>query len=293
MTDLLPFEGAFWTWIEARGMGWNRIELQDASGGRAAGYRLTPSGSSRRAVIAFHGAGSDALFGWVGLFKRLLEVDTEIFTFDLPGHGRFSTTAFAAEDVASAVGAALRECSRGRPAVPLHAIGVSLGGSVLLHVLPRIQGLLASATLIVAPLRVSLSVRTFAREVGGQTLALLWREREHYGLTGLIPSFGPFRRQVYPLRWAIPPPPGAFGYVTALNQALDEMRLEKAAKSVQLPVLLIYGDRDLVVPIEQGERLIRALPRGELLRVRGGTHLSTPLEPVTFDRILRWIGERS
>src|SRR5690606_369566 len=101
-----------------------------------------------------------------------------------------------------------------------------------------------SAALVVAPVRIESSVPALAREVSLRTLSLLWREREHYGLTGLIPSFGSFKRDVYPLRLAVDPPAGTFGYVAALNEALASLDLEGAARNVDLPVLLAYGDRD-------------------------------------------------
>jgi pimeloyl-ACP methyl ester carboxylesterase len=145
----------------------------------------------------------------------------------------------------------------------------------------------------VTPLRIVLTPGAMAREVGLPTFRALWREREHYGFTGLIPSFGPFKRDVYPLRLAETPPPGAFGYVDALNRELERLNLPDAAQQVELPVLLVYGERDRIVPIEQGERLAGLLGHAELFRVPGGTHLSTPLDPSTTDRLLRWMDAHS
>jgi alpha-beta hydrolase superfamily lysophospholipase len=291
-TTQLPFERSFREWIDRNEMGWERLDVPLAGGdGPTSGYRFTPAGRSRRRVVALHGAGNDALFAWIGLFKRLLAEGSEILTFDLPGHGRHSRTRLSARTAIEAVNAAVATCAASHRALPVHAIGVSLGGSLLLAALPGLTGRLASATLIVAPLRIEFSPTAMLREIGTPTLRLLWREREHYGLTGLVPSFGPFKREVYPLRLEDPPPPGAFGYVEALNRMLEGMRIEAAAREVDVPVLLVYGDRDRIVPLSQGERIHRALPRSELLRVPGGTHLSTPLETVTTERVLSWIEE--
>jgi alpha-beta hydrolase superfamily lysophospholipase len=286
----LPFEQAFREWVDERGMGWERIRFPiHPAGETTTGYRFTPASAPARTVVALHGAGNDALFGWVGLFKRLLAGGAEVFTFDLPGHGRFNQTVFEGEIAVEAVLRAVETCTGGRRKRPLHAVGVSLGGSVLLGSLPRLQDHLSSAALIVAPLRIHLNARSIAREVGARTFRIVWNEREHYGLTGLIPSFGNFKRDIYPLRLAAPPPPGLFGYVEALNGTLDEMALLDAAAGVRIPVLLVYGERDRIVPPEQGEQLARALPSGELLRVRRGTHLSTPLEPETTERLTEWL----
>jgi len=290
-STLLPFETAFRDWMQARGMGWSPLEIDFNGGARTSGYRLAPASPSRRVVIALHGAGNDALFGWVGLFKQLLLRETEIFTFDLPGHGRTNQTAFSAEGAAVAVHSAIEQCAAACSGLPVHAIGVSLGGAVLLHDLPRLQRRLTSAALLVAPLRIVLSPSSLLGEIGRHGIRVLLREREHYGLTGLIPSFGPFKRDTYPLRLAAVPPEGAFGYIEVLNETLASMELEACASRVDLPVLLVYGERDRVVPIEQGERLARAIPGSALLRVAQGSHLTTPLEPEVTNRILRWIEE--
>lgn len=252
---------------------------------------IAPPGRTERILFALHGAGNDALFGWVGLFKELLLSGTAIFTFDLPGHGRSGQTRFGHESSHHAIRRAFAECVRCAAGMPLHAIGVSLGGSILLAALPALGQGVNSATLVVAPLHINLSARSFLGELHAHNLKLVWREREHYGFTGLIPSFGPFKRDIYPLRLEEIPPPGPFGYVASLNRALDSMGVEKAAQRVEMPVLLAYGQRDRVVPLEQGERIAAALKRSELLRVAKGTHLSTPLEPIVRNRLQSWMRE--
>ena len=96
----------------------------------------------------------------------------------------------------------------------------------------------------------------------------------HYGLTGLVPSFGPFKRGAYPLRLGVPPAPGPFGYVQTINRVLDGLRLEDAARRASTPTLLVYGARDRLVPPAQGERLAALLPPPRLLRLPP-THLTT------------------
>jgi alpha-beta hydrolase superfamily lysophospholipase len=287
---LLPFERAFRGWSEEHGIDWERLTLSvHPQGEWTRGYRFTPASGAIRHVLAVHGAGNDALFAWIGLFKRLLSADTGILTFDLPGHGRDTKGCFDPDRASDAILAALVECGGADCDLPVHAVAVSLGASLLLGTLPAIQNRLASAALIVAPLRIELSLGSVLNEVGLRTLRVLWREREHYGLTGLIPSFGPFKRDVYPLRLPDPAPPGAFGYIAALNAALAELRLEAVATAVRLPVLLLYGEDDRIVPPQQGVRLAGRIAGSELTIVPGGTHLSTPLEPLVTERLVDWL----
>src|SRR5690606_37666446 len=124
---------------------------------------------------------------------------------------------------------------------------------------------LASAVLMAAPLRIDFSWRSALGELRLPLLRALLRGRADYGPGGLVPSFGPFKRGTYPLRLAVPPGRGAFGYVEVLDAALERLRLEEAARRVEAPVLLVYGGLDRIVPPEQGRRLARLLPRAELL----------------------------
>src|SRR5690606_20339887 len=183
-------------------------------------YRFAPAGRATRRVVAVHGAGNDALFGWIGLFKRLLDRGSEILTFDLPGPGRLDQGRFSPDAARAALSAAVAEIGRGRRRLPTHAIGVSVGGSVLLGTLPALREELHSAAAIVAPLRIELTLGSFVGELRPRTFATVVREREHYGRTGLVPSFGPFKRDTYPLRLERSAPRGAFGYVEVLNQCL-------------------------------------------------------------------------
>jgi pimeloyl-ACP methyl ester carboxylesterase len=283
------FEGAFRRWMEPRGMGWEALRYpRPEAGGEARAYRLSPSGPPRGRVLVAHGAGNDALFGFVALFKALLADGYELFSFDMDGHGRESTTRLSAAAMGGAVPAALERAGAG-DGVPLHAVGVSFGASVLLRALADLPGTFRSAVLMVAPLRIRFSALHVARELGARSWATLLREREHYGLSGLVPSFGPIKRGAYPLRLE-DPPPGAFGYVEALNGLLDGMRLEEAAAAADAPTLLVYGARDRVVPPEDGERLHAQLPRSELRVLARETHLTTPLAPAAVAETVAWLG---
>lgn len=285
----LPFERAFRSWCDRSGARWQSLRYaRPAAGGETQAHRLLPPGEPGAGVLVVHGAGNDALFSLTGLFATLLDRHVEVFTFDVDGHGRSSTTRLSEESARSTITAALAAWGppEGRP---LHAIGISLGGSLLLHSLPELRSRVASAALICTPLRVELSWRSIAREVGAPMLRTLWRERSRFGLTGLVPSFGPFRRDVYPLRLADRPGPGAFGYVDVLNGILEGLDLPASARRTETPVLLVNGGRDLLVPPWQAERIASLLTDGDLLMLPRETHLSTPLAPAASERLLRWL----
>lgn len=288
---LLPFEDRFRAWAVERGIEWREERVAYGPGEAwSTAYRLTPSAEPRRTVLALHGAGNDALFGWVGLFRRLLLDGGEVFSVELPGHGRTGTSRFSPEAARAVIRRSVEVCRERGGGRPLHGVGVSLGAAWLLDSLAASELSLASAALVVAPLEIRLSPRTVLRELTPATAALLWAEREDYGTTGLIPSFGPFKRDVYPLR--LPDRGGgAFGYVDVLNQQLADARLLSRAGDIDTPVLLVYGARDLVVPAEQGERLAALLPAARLHVEPRGTHLSTPMLDSSLEMLLHWFRE--
>lgn len=288
----LPFERSFRRWCEGARVEWRTTRYaRPEAGGETFGHRFSPAAAARGAVLVVHGGGNDALFVLTGLFSELLGRDFEVFSFDVDGHGRGNTTSLSAAAASTSIESALEEWGERIAGLPLHTIGISLGGSILLHSLPRLRRRVASAALLCAPMRVHLSWHAIHRELGFAMLQTLWRERKRYGLTGLIPSFGPFRRTIYPLRLARPAGPGAFGYVAILNDILDELELPAAAEEVLTPVLLVYGGRDLLVPPDQGRRLEGLLAASELLVLERDTHLSTPLAPPATERLLGWIDE--
>lgn len=286
----LGYERSLRGWVEARGMRWCRASYPRPAGGEAVSYRLSPAGAPRAVVMPVHGAGNDALFSLPGLIKRLLRAEYEVFTFDLDGHGRASTTRFDPESIDGAVTAAALESGAAARGLPLHGIGISLGGSLLLHALASDPRAFASASLLVAPIALQLSGRAIRAELGLPALRTLWREREHCGIWGMIPSFGPVKRGVYPLRLATSPGAGAFGYVEVLDRALQRLDLVRAARAVTTPTLLAYGEADRIVPITQGESLHEAITDSEMMRISDGTHLTTPLSPTVTGRVLEWIG---
>lgn len=284
------FERAFRAWCGEAGAAWETFRYpRPEAGGETQAHRLRPPGEPVGRILVVHGAGNDAFFSLTGLFAELLAARFELFTFDVDGHGRHSTTRLSHESARTVVTAALEAWGAPRDGLPLHTIGISLGGSLLLHAHPELDPRVASATLLCAPVRVELTWRTIRREIGLPMLRTVWRGRSRFGLTGLIPSFGPFRRDLYPLRLATQPPPGGFGYVQVLNSVLDSLDLTAAAAATETPVLLVYGARDLLVPPSQGRVLASRLANGELLILPNESHLSAPLAPLALARLADWL----
>lgn len=263
------------------------------AGGDVCAVRLALADAPRARVLVAHGAGNDAVYPLLELFRALLRAGCEVFSFDIDGHGCGSTTVFAPHTVRTAVAAAADASERGGPALPLHVVGHSLGGSLVLDALA--SGALdraASAAILSAPTDVRIGARTAVAEVRGFFTRATFAQREHYGLWGLVPAFGPVKRAAYPFR-RVDADGRAWSYVAAVRRLLAEMALERRVGAIRIPTLLVYSHADAIVPHAQGERLAARMEgeAGHLLSLRNATHYSLPFDPQAVDSVLGWIRE--
>jgi alpha-beta hydrolase superfamily lysophospholipase len=280
-------------WMEAAGARLHRVRYaRPAAGGEVDAWRLVPREPRARAVFA-HGAGNDALYPQAALFRALVSAGVEVFAFDVDGHGAGSTTRFSPETARGAVTAAVEEAERGRPGLPLHLVGHSFGGSLVLDALARdAVPHAASAVVISAPVSVELSARVALAELRGFLRPRTLSQREHYGWWGMIPAVGPLKRRAYPIRGAVQPG-ASFAYVAAVRDLLSRIDLPRAADGVRVPVLLAYGTADRLVPLDQGRRLAAAIPSAELVTIPGASHWSTAFADETIRHAVRWIDAHS
>ncbi|HEX8273108.1 MAG TPA: alpha/beta fold hydrolase [Longimicrobiaceae bacterium] len=279
-------------WLRASGFGWERVRYaRPEAGGEVAGFRLLPRGEPVGRVVAAHGACDDALFPLVALYAALLGRGFEVFAFDLDGNGWESTTRFSAEGIRGAVAAAVREAERGRPALPLHLLGHSLGGALVLDALARGEAAAESAVVVATPLEVRVTARTALAELGSFFRPATLRQCAYYGLAGVVPAFGPVKRGAYPFRGDART--GNFDYVAVFDALLRATDLRRGAGRVRVPVLLVYGGRDGIAPAAHGAELARLLPDAELVTVPGATHFSTASSPLATERAAAWLAARA
>lgn len=257
--------------------------------GETCAVRLLPAGPARARVLVAHGAGNDAVFPLLELFRALLSAGCEVFSFDVDGHGCGSTTVFAPDTVRTAVAAAADAAEAGGPPLPLHVIGHSLGGSLLLDALAG--GSLdraVSAAVLSAPVDLRIGARTVVGEVRGFFRRAVLAQREHYGWWGLVPAFGPVKRAAYPFR-RVDADGRAWSYVDAVQRLLGEMRLEERAERITVPTLLVYSRADWLVSHGDGERLAARMPAARLLSLGDATHYSVPFAREAVDAVLGWM----
>jgi pimeloyl-ACP methyl ester carboxylesterase len=274
-------------WLAAEGASMETVSYPRA-GGQARGCRLVPAGDARGRILLAHGAGNDALYPLLALCKPLLRAGWEIFAFDLDGHGRESTTTFRVDVIVDALADAASRAEAGRSALPLHLLGHSLGGSLVLHALSgpgweRVE----SAAVLSAPIRLRLGPRVALGELRGFVRRTTLAQREHYGVWGVVPAVGPLKRGAYPFR--LDGAEGGFGYVAGVQALLARLALEEAAQRIRTPVLLVYSRGDALVPAEQGELLASRIPGSTLEVLDGAAHWSVPFDARAVARVAEWL----
>ncbi len=72
-----------------------------------------------------------------------------------------------------------------------------------------------------------------------------------------------------------------------LSQLPSLVRLRDTIRSVEVPTQVIWGDRDAIVGVEQGERLLALLGQGTLERVEGCGHNPADERPALVVRLIR------
>jgi pimeloyl-ACP methyl ester carboxylesterase len=259
--------------------------------GDVAALCLTPSASPVGRVVVAHGAGNDALFPLLDIFRALVGGGFEVFAFDLDGHGWESTTCFSADAVRTAIPAALEQARAGRPPLPIFLLGHSLGGALVLSALGASVDGVEAAVVLSAPVSVEFSLRSSAAELWRFFRRETWTQRAGYGLWGVVPAVGLLKRRAYPLRLAAEAA-GSFGYVRTIQNLLADLDIARAARRIRIPVLLVYGGHDALVPPAQGDTLADAIPRAELVRLPHASHYGVPVARETPRIVAGWLAAR-
>ena len=157
-----------------------------------------------------------------------------------------------------------------------HAFGISMGGMIAqelaLNHPERVQGLGLGCTTCGPAHSVPVPAQTLAQF--GQIMQLPMEERiERFWEITVTPEFkkerGDFLKRILQLGMATPTPIETFGLQFAAIQAMDTYdRLPQ----ITSPTLIIHGDRDILVPVENAEILHERIPGSRVRIVQGTGH---------------------
>ncbi|HWT23880.1 MAG TPA: alpha/beta hydrolase [Solirubrobacteraceae bacterium] len=247
--------------------------------------------------IAYERAGDGPplvlLHGYVGdgrsTFARQLEELSSEFTvvaWDGPGAGRSADPpeSYRLGDFADRLAGFVRALELDRP----HVLGMSFGGGLALELYRRHPAL--PRTLILASSYAGWAGSLPADEVQR-------RLRQAVDLAGLPPER--FVREIAPTLFSSSAPRDAVDAFAASATAFHPAGLRAMARSiaeadlrdvlpgVDVPVLLVYGDRDGRAPVAVGEALRAAIPGARLVVLAGVGHVSCVEAPERFNAEVR------
>jgi len=288
----LAFEQSFFAWLQDQG--YDQRELRyERSGGSVCAWEFSPPGPRAR-VLFVHSAGNDAFYPHIGQFKALLKAGFTVATFDIDGHGRRSSATLNPDTILHAIADARRHIwpvIRGGSELPVMLVGYSLGGALVWRELERHGDLWRAAVILASPLELQYRVGMFVSEAQSLTKWSLFRSIPSYG-THIVPAFGTFRRHLYPVR--LSPEALALGqdHFHRLSRLFDLLELRKAAAHVTQPVLLLYGDRDMIAPVQHGHESTNLCGTARMIELKRETHLTTPMAAAGIQFMVRFFEEQ-
>ena len=166
-------------------------------------FVLTPEGPPRGVAVLVHGL-TDAPFSMRHLARLHAEAGFVAVVPRMPGHGTVPAGLTAADwpDWAAATRLAVREARRRAPGLPLHLVGYSNGGAlVLLHALEAAEAgaPMPDQLVLLSPM---VGVTPFARFAGLAGLPALLPAFAGAAWLSVLPEFNPFKFNSFPVNAA-------------------------------------------------------------------------------------------
>lgn len=252
-------------------------------------WHLHKGSSSKNFVIFVHGTGNNALFPQLALFKTLLDSGIQIFSFDLDGHGFHSTSTFDKDSLHTCLKNALDHFRSEFDFETIHLIGHSLGGIIVLLYLSMYTNVnIASASIVSAPININPNIRSF-NEVLSIFHSCFLKQVPIYGMWGSLPSFGRFKRREFPVRLSSDATNGVFSYIQTIKEYLGQIEVLKKISQIDVPVQLLYGEKDFIAPVDHGKEIQHRIKNSRLIKIEKENHFTTFFSAISEQHILEWI----
>jgi pimeloyl-ACP methyl ester carboxylesterase len=236
-------------------------------------------------LLLLHGFVGDGIATWRDQLDTLSDAFT-VIAWDAPGAGRSSAvpTSFRLPEYADCLAGFVSELKLTRP----HVAGLSFGGALTLELFRRHRAL--PRTLILAG--------GYAGWAGSFAPSVV-QQRLRSSLQASNLSATEFVGALLPSMFSADAPPdrvAAFGANMAefdregfrvMATALAEADLRDVLPQIDVPTLLLYGDRDARVPRDVTDALQAAIPQSRLVLLPGVGHVSSVEAPDRFSAELR------
>jgi len=272
--------------------------------GRQLGYAVHPARGANAdrcalPLVMVHGVGSSS-HTWDPVAVRLAAAGVRVVTVDLPGHGR---SAKGRGDYSlGALACTLRDLLDHLDIPACILVGHSLGGGIAMQFTyqfpDRVSGLVLVASGGLGP-EASPLLRAATLPGAELVLPLVAHPRSVRALaaTGRVVGFlrggDPLLDEAsLTILGDLADPAARAAFLATLRSVVDVSgqrvsAVSKLPAAGHLPILLVWGDRDPIIPIAHGRAAVELLPHGRLVVFPGAGHEPHRHDPARFADLLR------
>lgn len=241
-------------------------------------------------VIICHGTGNDALYPNQSFIQNLVNNGVSVFSFDLDGHGRNSTTILDSNHFIECLERIWGYFWFNHKKYRIHLFGYSIGSLVVLKTLSsNLRQHITSAILVATPIFVEKVVPSLLCEVKQIFSKQIWRQVGYYDhWYELIPAIGTFKRTQYPIR-ILEKPSGFLFYKDKIKSIIKNFNIANICKDIDLPIMICYGEYDKISPPLHAAYLKEKLSKAVVIKIDSANHFTTMLDHQIEISTIKWI----
>jgi pimeloyl-ACP methyl ester carboxylesterase len=236
-------------------------------------------------VILLHGYG-ESLLAWEGVFDRLAR-DADVIALDLPGFGLSSKPAsgYTADSMATVVSAFLDRLDLRRVVLVGHSLGGVVATAMAVRDPSRVFGLALVDPALITPW--ALAETSDSSRTGASVRRVI---AEYELLRGRFSGVHDGNWMVEDSDATAYQPSSDPAYAIALSAVLREFDFAfltpEGARRLTMPVKLIWGALDPVIPVQTGYALARRLPDATLVVLPRAWHRPQTERPTEVAHVL-------
>jgi len=247
-----------------------------------------------RDVVLIHGF-MDSAYNWK-INMRALAQNHRVWALDLPGFGfssRLTERVYTFKNFARWVRDFMNAVEIQRPSI----VGHSMGGAITLQLAndypQRVDKIIllnpAAYLWIPASVRFAARIPWLPRAIAGIAIN---SKRVHSAIWRMAVGASPFDANEVARRSRHLRVKGTLDALIALAASPRETDLPRALHRIAAPALVVWGEEDLVLPKEHGERLAQELPNARLLMIPKVGHIPNQECPqIVNEAILNFLKE--
>ena len=227
------------------------------------------------------GAGDHKLFFKWRLIQALLAEGLTVLVIDTPGHGDYRQRPMTCPDCLSAISSAI-EFLRGQPGIKRVGLaGISLGGALSIRAVADSQAAqppdgdpVDALVVLETPVMLAYHRTLFYREAWAAFRAPVLSLLREISVKQMVQS------------WKS----GGYRSPHTTTELIDMLNpLDNLSRLRNIPILLVYSERDPVAPSTAARAMQNAAPGADMLTSVNASHVTMTLMPEVNRQVARWL----